>query len=532
MNFCRRALPVAFMSSLLLTSASAPAAIFTWTGGGANSTWSTTSNWSGGSAPTTGNDLLFNNGTRLTNVNNISGLTIPSISFVSGAGAFSISGSAINLGSITNTSANSQTLSLGVIQSTSGTYNAASNITLSGSLSGSGDILKEGAGTLALNGASKSSYTGTVTVNNGTLSIGTAGMSNAGVVLGANTTLATTGIGGNLSLKSLEIAGANVTLPGNSLAFIGGGLKNSTGAGLTVANNVTFSGSTTIDAGANGMMLIGAVAGSGTTTSIGSGVLELTNGSNGFSGQFNVASGTTRLANGVPADFSVAAGAALESTLGGVGSVATITLENGSTLVPGGVGTIGSFTADTNVTLGSSSSVQFDIAGVGASDPGFGGTDFDQVNFASGFSNGVLTYAGFLELNFTSSTTFDEGTSFLLFNKGDVGTFAGDLAGINITTTTGASPYAGLTFASFSTFSNDEQTFLTTRFGAQAGDWISSWNGAGEQRLIFSQANGTLTVVPEPSTIVFAGIGLAMFGWSTWTRRRANARRQVLEALA
>ena len=43
-------------------------------------------------------------------------------------------------------------------------------------------------------------------------------------------------------------------------------------------------------------------------------------------------------------------------------------------------------------------------------------------------------------------------------------------------------------------------------------------------------ANGQLTVVPEPSTIVFAGIGLAMFGWSTWTRRRANARRQFIEA--
>jgi hypothetical protein len=36
--------------------------------------------------------------------------------------------------------------------------------------------------------------------------------------------------------------------------------------------------------------------------------------------------------------------------------------------------------------------------------------------------------------------------------------------------------------------------------------------------------------VPEPSTIVFAGIGIAMFGWSTWTRRRAKSRRQAIEA--
>jgi len=41
---------------------------------------------------------------------------------------------------------------------------------------------------------------------------------------------------------------------------------------------------------------------------------------------------------------------------------------------------------------------------------------------------------------------------------------------------------------------------------------------------------GTLYAVPEPSTIVFAGIGMAMVGWSTLTRRRAKARRQAIEA--
>ena len=74
-----------------------------------------------------------------------------------------------------------------------------------------------------------------------------------------------------------------------------------------------------------------------------------------------------------------------------------------------------------------------------------------------------------------------------------------------------------------------EKTFLQSYFNLQAGDWISTWN-TDHQRLIFSQSTGTLTVVPEPSTIVFAGIGIAMFGWSTWTRRRAKARRQVIEA--
>jgi hypothetical protein len=41
-------------------------------------------------------------------------------------------------------------------------------------------------------------------------------------------------------------------------------------------------------------------------------------------------------------------------------------------------------------------------------------------------------------------------------------------------------------------------------------------------------ATGTVTngqvvefvVVPEPDTIIFAGIGIAMAGWSIWKRRR------------
>jgi len=532
---CRHTLTVAFVVSCLLASTTASAAIFTWSGGGANTSWSTTANWSGGTAPTTGNDLRFNNSTRTTNVNNIGSLSIGTITFASPAGAFTISGSAINLGSITNTSANTQTLSLGVIQSTSGTYDASSNITLSGSLSGSGNISKTGAGTLALNGASKSGYTGTVTVNDGTLSIGTAGMSNANVNMQANTTLATP-IAGNLNLKSLEISGANVTLPSNTLAFVGGGLTNSTGSQLTIANNVTFSGSTTINAGANGMVLSGAVGGSGTTSSIGSGLLDLTNSSNGFFGQFNVNSGTTRVSAGMAgAAFFVANGAVLESTLGGVGAVESITLQNGAALLPGEAGSIGSFTANTDVTLAPTSTVAFDIAGLNPGLRGAGGTEYDQVNFAAGYSSGVLTYDGYLDLNFATSTTFDNGMSFLLFNPGDVGTFSGDLVGINPTTTTASSPYDGLSFTNYSSLSSGEQAFLSSyylnTFGVEVGtgDWISDWN-SGNQRLIFSQSTGTLTVVPEPSTIVFAGIGVAMFGWSTWTRRRAKARRQGIEA--
>ena len=504
---------------------------FTWSGSGTSNNWVTGSNWVGNAAPTSGTtgNFLFNNSLRLTNTNTIGNLTATNMSFVNGAGAFTLSGSAINFGSITNTSTNTQTLNLGVIQSTSGTYNAASNITLGGALSGAGDILKTGTGTLALNGASKAGYTGTVTVSDGTLNIGTAtantaSMVNAGVILRDNTTLAT-GNGGTLTLKSLEISGSNVTLPSNTLAFVGGGLTNSTGSYLTVANNVTFAGNSTINAGASGMVLSGIVGGSGTTSSVGSGLLELTNSSNGFSGQFNVNAGTTRLSAGMTsADFIVAGGATLESAALGGGVVNSVTLQNGANLLPGTAGSIGSITSNTDVTMASTSNVKFDIAGLAANDPGAGGVNYDQVNYGAGFQSGVLTYNGFLDLNFTTATAFDNGTSFQLFAAGEFGTSrTGDLVGID--PTTGGS-YNGLTFTNYAGASQSEKDY----FGLVAGDWISSWNGDGHQRLIFSQSTGTLTVVPEPSTIVFAGIGMAMFGWSTWTRRRAKARRQVIEA--
>ncbi|MFM8891367.1 MAG: hypothetical protein ACKOTB_07045 [Planctomycetia bacterium] len=38
--------------------------------------------------------------------------------------------------------------------------------------------------------------------------------------------------------------------------------------------------------------------------------------------------------------------------------------------------------------------------------------------------------------------------------------------------------------------------------------------------------------MPEPSTMVFAGIGAAMFGWQALTSHRRRNRRKVAEAAA
>ena len=69
---------------------------FTWTGSGANANWSTVGNWSGGVAPTSGNNtLIFGAGqSQLTSVDDISALSVNEITL---SGGYTVSGNAITL---------------------------------------------------------------------------------------------------------------------------------------------------------------------------------------------------------------------------------------------------------------------------------------------------------------------------------------------------------------------------------------------------------------------------------------------------
>ncbi|MFN7138513.1 MAG: autotransporter-associated beta strand repeat-containing protein [Limisphaerales bacterium] len=72
----------------------------TWTGAGANGNWSTGLNW-GGAVPISGNQLTFNGTTRQVNTNDLSGLTVPSLTFNNGG--FTLWGNEISLsGTVSN----------------------------------------------------------------------------------------------------------------------------------------------------------------------------------------------------------------------------------------------------------------------------------------------------------------------------------------------------------------------------------------------------------------------------------------------
>ena len=202
-------------------------------------------------------------------------------------------------------------VALGTRQLTTGSNNLST--TLSGTISGGGSLVKEGAGTLSLAGTN--TYTGGTTVTGGTLQIGDGGTS--GTITG--------NIVDNAALRfnrsdTLTIAGT----------ISGTGTVTQAGSGTThLTSNNSFSGTTTISAGTlqlgstqasgatsgslgsgdvvnNGALAVhrqnantiaGSISGTGTLTNTGVGTVTLL-GNNSYSGTTTISSGTVRVGDG------------------------------------------------------------------------------------------------------------------------------------------------------------------------------------------------------------------------------------------
>jgi autotransporter-associated beta strand protein len=507
--------------------------ITTWSGTGATNNWSANGNWAGNLKPTVSGttfSLVYGgNPTRTTSTNDLGGqVKVDSILFantgVTGStSAFILSrtGTAsLSLaagGSVTSAAASSaltDTISSPIALLGSGTFNMGTNhnLTLSGTLSGAGSIVKTGAGLLTLSGANDLSGLkideGVVAVNqtafNGisglTVELGSAG--NAGTL---RTTAVGTPLARSITTMQVNLKGdANIVANSNSNLTFSAAQFNVANAGITAPVVLGLGGA---GAGFYGEQTISGViqdnSGSGTVgVSVVGGNIWTLAGNNTYTGATTV-SGKLLLTGNINSASAVTSTGYIGGT-GTFGGAVTIT---SGTLAPGGLSGTGGIITDSigaltvqSLSLGSAATTELTVTG---STSGL----YDQL-----IGSSTLNYGGTLALTMNTQASYDDFTTFNLFS-GFTST-SGTLGGITLNAV--GTDFAGLTF---------------TQDGS-TGDWYTGWiaTGGDGQQLKFSQSTGTLTVVPEPSTIVFAGIGMVMFGWSTWTRRRAKSRRQAIEA--
>lgn len=240
----------------------------TWTGGGANSNWSTTANWSTGSAPASGTStvLAIGGNTRLT-PNQTANWQVKSLTFNSGAGAFTLGSTGgytltVDSGGITNNSTATQTIANALKLSAGQTWNAASghlvisgnidpnysaltitgaaNTTISGAITGTDSwsaLTKNGNGTLTLSG-NNTALRGALNVNAGTVVLANSG------ALGSSTSGNTVASGAGLHLQG------GVTITEDEFQIAGTGYGAGTGVVRNVSGNNTMNARLSLSANA------------------------------------------------------------------------------------------------------------------------------------------------------------------------------------------------------------------------------------------------------------------------------------------
>jgi outer membrane autotransporter protein len=237
-----------------------------------------------------------------------------------------------------------------------------------GAIGGTGQLVKDGAGTLTLKTAN--TYSGGTLVNAGALQ-GDTGSLQGAIVDNATVAFAQSSDG--------TFAGA--------ISGTGQVVKSGTGTLVLAAGN-TYSGGTVVSGGtlqgdtsslhgaiANDATLVfaqqgdgifdGTLSGSGQLNKNGDGTLVL-NGANPFSGDTEVTAGKLVIGDDTHADASLGGTVTIDSgaTLGGIGSIGGLDLSG--TLTPGN--SIGTLTVNGNATFHPGSSYQFEVSPDGTGD--------------------------------------------------------------------------------------------------------------------------------------------------------------------
>jgi autotransporter-associated beta strand protein len=155
-------------------------ATLSWSGGSpTTSNWSDIQNWGFAGTPAAGDTLIFPAAQpRLNNTNNLGALTLNEVRFVGAGGGYTIYGGALTVTNriqATNTAGANSLFNDLVLTLTNLPVNVSNGVSLTfgGSQTGVGGFVKNGTGTLTLDGAdSANSYAGDTVVNEGTLQLG------------------------------------------------------------------------------------------------------------------------------------------------------------------------------------------------------------------------------------------------------------------------------------------------------------------------------------------------------------------------
>ncbi|HWB90626.1 MAG TPA: LamG-like jellyroll fold domain-containing protein [Puia sp.] len=151
----------------------------TWGANPASGNWSSASSWVEAAVPASPAILTFRTTTDSTMTNDIPGLQISRLLFDTTANAYTISGDTVSLKTdVVNNSANTQTITTPITIDSQVNVIGASGIDINGTISGTGSLMKTGAGVLQLSG--NNTYSGN-TIVNGSIAMASIGTGTSGV---------------------------------------------------------------------------------------------------------------------------------------------------------------------------------------------------------------------------------------------------------------------------------------------------------------------------------------------------------------
>ncbi|NBV46799.1 MAG: PEP-CTERM sorting domain-containing protein [Planctomycetia bacterium] len=278
---------------------------------------------------------------------------------------------------------------------------------------------------------------------------------------------------------------SNYTLTGSSLV-LNGPVSQSGASAVTIANDIALTGERTFSLanGGGSINVTGNISG-GSTAGInktGGGTLILS-GSNSYVGSTIVSLGTlvvngTNTASGV----TVTAGA----TLLGTGRIGATSVEG---TINAGSGTAAGILKVDSLSMLPDSTAKFTITGTGQ------GIGYNSIKSTGSIDLGNTN----LDLVMNNTSLLPNYSTYKLF---DAATVTGNIAGIpNVT-------YVG-----------NELTFSESTSGS--GRWLA-YDPASDQTLVFDASNGTLTVVPEPSSMIMLAMAGGVAGVFGMRRRKTN----------